>query len=290
MTIRPSLKATLVAGAALGALATVALPALAADLIEPTIIEAPIIEKVKPFGGWYIRGDVGYSFNEYRDEDFATDGLFKTQFNTKPPIPLFPERTVDDSAFLGVGVGGHLGQYLRADITADYQFNADMVTAFDKETFNPGCRSTLTVAECESGYSADMHAITVMANAYVDFGTYAGITPYVGAGSGFANIAYGDVTETDCALPANPGTTSGTPCGNNPNTVQTTAVYDGDSTLRLAWSVAAGASYDVNDMFAIDGGYRFVRVEEGYISHEAGIKDQGLDMHQIRVGARVKLH
>ena len=294
MTTVTSLKATLVAGAALGALATAAMPALAADLIEPTIIEAPVIEEVKPFGGWYLRADVGYSFNEYQDDDLFPGGGFKHKNAVgggQPAIPIAPTVDAGDTVFVGVGVGGHLGQYLRADLTADYHFNGDLTGKVDRDVLLPGCGTSLGAEFCEAGYAADMEAITVMANAYVDFGTYAGITPYVGAGIGFAHVDYGDVVETSCDNVVNPlPTDKPCPASTAGTGIDTGETFEGDSSLRLAWSLAAGASYDVNHALSIDGGYRFTRIAEGVVSHEADIKDQGLDMHQIRIGARVKLH
>lgn len=268
MTIRPSLKATIVAGAALGALATTA---LAADIIEPTIIEAPVIEKVKPFAGWYIRGDVGYAFVRERDGVQIEDALGAPKVIGNQPATLLPfETEYDDGYTLGIGVGGHLGQYLRADVTADYLTESAVALS---QAADPLCG-----AACSSTtYAADMNAILVMANAYVDAGTYAGITPYVGAGIGFAHVDYDDVvvSETDPI--------TGAPLS---------FVYDSESTLRLAWSLSAGASYDINDQVAVDAGYRFTRVEDDVIAviEGAKFKDDGLDLHQVRLGARVKLH
>ena len=299
MTIRPSLKATLVAGAALGALATAALPAHAADLIEPVIIEAPVIEKVKPFGGWYIRADINYDFVDGDDFKRKGDLLGGSKFGGQPATPLpggpfsDPDGGIhpdyDDMYSVGVGVGGHLGQYLRADITADYLFDGGFETTSD---FG-GCGVNTCGA---AGFDADMEAIIVLANAYVDLGTYAGITPYVGAGIGFAHIDYSDITQTGCVDPTVTAGTTGKTCGTTFET--STAKYDGDSSLRLAWSLAAGASYDVTHAFAVDAGYRYVRVEDGSIGHVGAdaetvgydLRDDGLDMHQIRLGARLKLH
>ena len=268
MTIRPSLKATIVAGAALGALASAA---YAADIIEPAIIEAPVIEQVKPFGGWYIRGDVGYAKLDERDgvQIDTTFGQPKQAGNQPATVIPFTTEAEDNAFTVGVGVGGHLGQYLRADITADYLSGGKLTFGQDL-----GCAGTA----CNDVYEAEFNAILMMANAYVDAGTYAGITPYVGAGIGFARIAYDDVLVT-CT----------TPCGPAGGT---TVNYDSDRSLRLAWSLAAGASYDVNDQFAIDAGYRFTRVEEGKIADIEGteFKDSGVDLHQVRLGARVKLH
>ena len=271
MTIRTSLKATIVAGAALGALASAA---FAADIIEqPRIIEAPVIEKVKPFGGWYIRGDVGYAFVDERDGVDALDTLGVPKFGGSAPTVLPFDSDFDDGYTVGVGIGARLSQYLRADITADY-FGGSGVH-FQQQT-DPACAG---IACAPDVYEADLDAVIVMANAYVEAGTYAGITPYVGAGVGFAHVEYDDVIVTCDACAATGGATQ-------------TFVYDSDSSLRLAWSLSAGASYDINDQFAIDAGYKFTRIQDDVIANIEGTKfeDDGIDLHQIRVGARVNLH
>ena len=295
MTIRRSVLTTIMAGATLGALTATA---FAADLIDPPVIEAPVIKEVKPFGGWYIRGDVGYSFNDARDKA-RYSGRFQGGAalpGAQPPVLLedvpadLIDPEIDDTMFVGVGVGAHMGQYLRGDITADFHFNGHNSSPFfgDGGT-NPACVDGL----CDYSFDGDFNAITVLANAYVDMGTYAGITPYVGAGIGFAHVDYKDVTSTACGDPLASGATTSAcdPSGVNPAVLVNTD-YEGSSSLRLAWSLAAGASYSVNDAFALDAGYRFVRISEGEMAHagDQSIKDGGFDMHQVRVGARYKLH
>ena len=296
MTIRRSVLTTIMAGATLGALATTA---LAADIIhEPRVIEAPVIDKVKPFGGWYIRGDLGYSFNRARDKSSYTGDLQdgSSVFGGQPPILLEPaspdaiDNEIDDTYFAGVGIGAHMGQYLRGDITADFHFGGHNSAPFVGDGGNnPSCVDGL----CDYEFGGDFDAITVMANAYVDFGTFAGITPYVGAGIGFAHVNYDDVTGTFCGDPSLSGST-GEACDPTGNITAERASYDyeGSSSLRLAWSLAAGASYDVSDSLAIDGGYRFTRIDDGEMLHVSGNKldDGGIDMHQVRIGARYKLH
>ena len=287
MTIRRKILTTIMAGATLGALSGTA---MAADIIDPPIIEAPVIEKVKPFGGWYIRGDVGYSFNKERGKSVFEGDFFDGAVDgNQPPVPIGGSadpikfaNEYDDSYSVGVGVGAHMGQYLRGDITADFLFNGHYGSG--DAGADRGCDPD--AGACKFGFESDFDALTVLANAYVDFGTFAGITPYVGAGIGFAHIDYGDVTGATCS-----GSGLGEACGINGTSAETSTV-EGDSSLRLAWSLAAGASYDVGHNFAIDAGYRFTRIEDGQVIHTGSnsLKDDGIDMHQVRVGARYKLH
>ena len=298
MTIRRSVLTTIMAGASLCALASTA---LAADIIDPPIIAAPVLEEVKPFGGWYIRGDVGYSFNSAVEKS-KYQGVFQggpIDPNNQPPVLLgdLPadglDSEFDDTIVVGVGVGAHMGHFLRGDITADWTFNGHNGAPFVGEVGdNPVCGTGL----CGYEFGGDYNAITVLANAYVDMGTYAGITPYVGAGIGFAHVDYKDVSSTACGDP-NATATSGTACDGSTVAFPLETIegsYEGESSLRLAWSLAAGASYSLNDALAIDGGYKFTRIAEGDMlkDYNAGhsVKDGGINMHQVRLGARYKLH
>ena len=258
MTFRRSVVTTILAGASLGALANTA---MAADIIhQPQIIEAPVIKEVKPFGGWYIRGDVGYAFSDARkdaDKDKA--------------IPVGPGITVDvdtdfeDMYSVGGGIGHQINEFLRADITVDGFFNGEY-SETTESVIDLGVGAPIND---ETAQTAEFNAVLLMANAYVDLGTYAGITPYIGAGVGFAAIDYDEVVFTS----------NGEPTG-------TTA--EGEEELRLAWSLSAGASYDVTDNVAIDGGYRFTRIADGAVTDT--FNDGGVDLHQVRVGARYKFH
>ena len=269
MTHHRTAIAGVVASATLSALTAVSLaPALAADIIEAPIIHAPEVEEVKAFGGWYIRGDFGYAFVD-EDDNFVRNGVDKN----KDGSPIFSETDVDDLFSVGVGVGAHMNQFLRTDITADYFFEGDFHAsgtdtcgAVDLNT--GGCTSVSTTTE------TDVDVLTFLANLYVDAGTYAGITPYVGAGVGFAYVNYGDVAEDIT----------------QPDGTVISATLDGDSDLRLAWALSAGASYDVSDQFAIDAGYRYTSIEDGSVSDALQLDDDGFDLHQIRIGARYRLH
>lgn len=133
---------------ALAAAATIALslaPARAADM-PPPILQAPPPPVLEIGSNWYLRGD----FN-YRTFDIAA---------VSGP---------EDAAVLGIGVGYQFNNWLRGDITLDYQF-ASRFSAGD----NP-------IVANERLWSS-----ATFANGYIDIGTWWGVTPYVGAGIGAA--------------------------------------------------------------------------------------------------------
>lgn len=94
--------------------------AYAADVYQPepqpVYVDAPEVA-VSEASGWYLRGDLGYSFNKLRGARFfqggnATDANFTTA-------------SIKDSFWLGGGVGYQINNYLRSDLTFDYLFDAD---------------------------------------------------------------------------------------------------------------------------------------------------------------------
>ncbi|QIB33344.1 outer membrane protein [Ancylobacter pratisalsi] len=137
-------------------------PARAADLgasglgaADDLLAKAPTVEDSS---GWYLRGDVGYVFNE-------TPDWSALNFNSTDPA-------LGDAWLLGVGAGFRVTDWLRVDATADYRTEADYTTA---------------------GLSADYSVATFMANAYIDLGTWNGFTPYVGAGIGAGFASFDDI-------------------------------------------------------------------------------------------------
>lgn len=148
-----------------GVLAAIAFPAVtakAADVgldmgadmsAEDLLAKAPKLEETS---GWYLRGDVGYVFNEL--PDWAEVPIF--------PVILSPE--LDDAWMFGIGAGVRLNDVWRIDVTADYRTKADYAAL---------------------GLSADYSTTTILANVYADLGTWSNLTPYVGAGIGGGYIS-----------------------------------------------------------------------------------------------------
>ena len=94
--------------------------AQAADLLEPMppVIAAPEPVEIAAVGGWYIRGDVGYSVLKMSEVTYATGSASGVFLGTL-------HGTLDNSYFIGGGVGYDTGHYLRFDLTGDYTFRSD---------------------------------------------------------------------------------------------------------------------------------------------------------------------
>ncbi len=252
-TIRP-----VVAGATL--LAGTAIPALAADpYIPPPIEPPPPVVYEEPakasYGGWYIRGDVDYHWSALRSTQYITYG---------PPAGTAQFTTTDlrGTWSIGAGVGYQVNKWFRADLTGDY---------WAKSTFTGSTTGTCGVppAPCVSVDSSAYQALLILANAYVDLGTYHGITPYIGAGIGGARVIWDDLRNTVGGI---------------------TTVHAGASSWRFAYALMAGASYCVTDRMELDVGYRYTRIAGGRMFEYAPIVgpgfDNGFNVHEGRAGLR----
>lgn len=151
---------------ALAGTAAVACTSIAGAADWPGSSPLPPIEKapalVQEFAsGWYIRGDVGYRFNQ------ASGGA---AFGTN-----FDGNSVDNSFAFGGGFGVKSG-WFRTDITLDYM----MPPRFTGTSLG----TTLVTSE--------IAAYTTLVNGYVDLGTWSGFSPYIGAGVGASFLRTGD--------------------------------------------------------------------------------------------------
>lgn len=269
--MRHSIKLALVSGVAV---LTIGSAANAADLAIPQVIEAPTyhapVSHAPSKSGWYLRGDIGYSFNRFGESDYVTYG------NGVQAGAGVLNGEVDDSFLIGAGVGYQMNQYLRADLTADYTFKADF-NGFSDGT----CTRGGVAEECRSSDTSEYSAFAVMANAYVDLGTYGRITPYVGAGIGGAHVQWG--TLENCIS----GGTDQDGC----------VTHDGHDEMRFAYQIHAGASIDVTCAAAIDLGYTYREIQGGGMFKYAEFNgfgtgpgfDNGIKSHQLKAGLRYKI-
>ncbi|MGB7433616.1 MAG: outer membrane protein [Ahrensia sp.] len=248
--------------------------AQAADMAIPQVIEAPsyVAPVHKPAAansGWYLRGDLGYSFNKFEDADYITYGT-----NAQNADGLL-RGDLDDSFLIGGGVGFQATDYFRADLTLDYTAEADFL-GYTEGTCTRGGVAEACQSEDKSTYSA----LAVMANAYVDLGTYGRITPYVGAGIGGANVEWGSLE--NCIS----GGTDQDGC----------VTHDGHKEMRFAYQLHAGASIDVTCNTAVDLGYTYREIQGGGMFKYAEFNgfgtgpgfDNGIKSHQLKAGLRYK--
>jgi|HigsolmetaAR201D_1030396.scaffolds.fasta_scaffold00338_6 Opacity protein and related surface antigens len=254
----------LVAAAALG----LATAVQAADLYEPPVVVPPppqIIEKPVAIGGWYLRGDINYHWADLRGTEYITYGC--PGCAPDPDTDDFDSTDLKGALSIGGGVGYQITRYLRTDFTADYWFDADFRGTTTGVSCTPGG------GPCSSVDTSAFSALLLMANAYVDLGTYHGVTPYVGAGIGGAYVQWDDLV--------NDATTG-------------LVVHEGASNWRFAWALMAGASYCLTENLQLDAGYRFTRIEGGRMFEESGLGvgpgfDDGFNVHEVRAGLRYAL-
>jgi opacity protein-like surface antigen len=236
-------------------LAGVAMPAFAADIMEPPIVEAPppVVYDEPSYGAWYIRGDVNYHWSDLGGADYITYG-------PPPGTGTFDSTDLRGAMSLGAGVGYQVTKYFRTDLTGDYWFESD---------FSGQTSGTCGGLPCVSSDSSSYSAFVLLANAYVDLGTYSGFTPYVGAGIGGAHVKWDTLRNTVDGI---------------------TTEHEGADSWRFAWSLMAGASYCLTSNLQLDGGYRYTNIEKGRMFEYAPVAgpgfDGGFDVHEVRAGLR----
>ncbi len=241
----------------------------AADLYQPQPIPldtAPEVEIQQSSGGWYLRGDVGYSFNKLRGARFYQGGFAGSEAD-------FTSARVGDSAMLGGGIGYQFNDHLRGDLTFDHM---------TKSTFRGSTTGTCGTAPgeygCNSSDRSAFRAYSLMANLYVDLGTYAYFTPYVGAGFGASYVKWDKLRNTivDCVDPADAG------CAYTE--------HGGKGKWRATAALMAGASIDITCNLKADLGYRFRYIDGGnmfgFANNGGPGRDKGFYSHEARLGAR----
>jgi opacity protein-like surface antigen len=221
----------LLAGALLGG------SAIAADMPgswTPPAPSLPSMPSLGPASNWYVRGDFGY-------------GWFRVDRAVSAPGFASPsDNTLDKTAVIGGGVG-YKGSWLRTDVTLDYSATSYRGTPGDT--------------------TAKIGALTALFNGYLDLGTWYGLTPYLGAGTGASQIKVTDYTST-FAPPFTPGLSN--------------------TQWKFAWAAMAGTAYSITPNLAVDLGYRYLNLGDiSTASDAAGAMTlKNLAAHEVRVGVR----
>ncbi|MBI1202981.1 MAG: outer membrane beta-barrel protein [Rhodopseudomonas sp.] len=172
--------------------------------------------KVEEFSGWYLRGDIGMSNQQAK--------LYHPSFDTSPYT--HQDDGFDSAPIFGIGLGYYYNDWLRFDVTGEYRGSA----SYHGYGTYPGGSDE---------YRARKKEWVGLVNGYVDLGTWYKLTPFVGAGVGFA---YNTV---DSFLDIN------TPTG---------GAYSaqGASKFNFAWALHAGVAYKVTPGFTVQLAYRYL--------------------------------
>ena len=159
-----SVKSLIAAGAA----SLLSSAAFAADMpiAAPPMYAPPIVED---FGGWYLRGDIGFSNQRVKS---VNPELSDPGISVASARPRLRQRW-----HLRSRRRLRVNNWFRADVTGEYRGNANLRMVSIIVSVN-GVRPLPT------NYHASKSEWLVLANAYVDLGTWWCVTPFIGAGVG----------------------------------------------------------------------------------------------------------
>jgi opacity protein-like surface antigen len=217
-----------------GATALVSTASFAADLpraYPPQVVQAPVVDT----SGWYLRGDVGIGAQNFKTFDFTqtnvgTGGAWPATWN-------IDQKDIKDTMFLGVGLGYQWNSWLRFDFTGEYRADVKFKAV--------GSYANGVAGRAFDVYDGDHSAIVVLANAYLDLGTWWCITPFIGAGVGGAYNRTAALSDT----------------GINTNGLGAGAFGFANADhaqWNLAWAAHAGLSYSVSNNFKVELAYRYL--------------------------------
>ncbi|RME96452.1 MAG: porin family protein [Alphaproteobacteria bacterium] len=243
--------------------------ASAADLTpEPMAVPVPAPVPVPDYGGsWYLKGYVGIT-NQQAD-NFSNDVI-----KANAAAFTIVNHEFDSSPLIGGGIGYRHSDRFRFDLTGEYRSKASF-TGLD---FFTGC--ALGSGTCTNEYHGFKSETLLLANAYVDLGTFRGITPYVGAGIGVVNLNFDDVKDV--------------------NQIAGAIHWAGDNDeWNFAWAIHAGLAYNVSDSLTLDMGYRYVNLGDAvsgrFTNFDPSVTSPGpltvedIDSHDLLVGLRWNL-
>jgi len=247
--------------------------------------ELPVTQPVEIGTGWYLRGDLGYSVE--------TRGVATSYqvFTAGPPAAyageVFDSSSLDSDWSGSLGVGYNFTDYLRADMTFDYSKGR-----FAGTTSSVLPCAGLATGQCASVDSQGFEQYGFMANAYLDLGTFARFTPYVGAGAGVTRVTWETLVDNQTCV-----SVAGNLCGAG---VATDGSNPGTESWRFTYALMAGVSYDLTKDIKLDVGYKYSKIKSGSqfgydaASIAAGAvgaqaSDNGFAKHEVRAGLRYSL-
>jgi opacity protein-like surface antigen len=218
---------------AAGAASLLSSVAFAADLPAPPPYAPP---PPADFGGWYLRGDIGFSNQRVKNVSINDPALLAGV------VPGSDRETnvFDTGGIFGVGVGYQFNNWFRADITGQYRGNANYK---GMELFNTPVGGG-AVAPGVDNYSASKSEFLFLANAYADLGTWWCVTPFIGAGIGTSRVTISNFT--DLNVPTNG-----------------VAYANSGSKWNFAWAAHAGLAYKVSPNLTLEVAYSYVDLGNG---------------------------
>jgi opacity protein-like surface antigen len=237
-----SVKSVLAAGAA----TLISSMAFAADMpiAQPPMYAPPPVD----FGGWYLRGDIGFSNQKIRHLDF---------YSQATTLTLDQQTGFDTAGIFGLGVGYQFNNWFRADVIGQYRGRSNF-KGTDVFTFPAG---NGVIGNGIDNYSASKSEWLVLANGYVDLGTWWCVTPFVGAGIGAARVTISNFTDN--------GLTNQSGFPPVAGTYPSSAYAAEGSKWNFAWALHAGLAYRVSPNLTVELAYSYMNLGSGITGNVA---------------------
>lgn len=235
--------------------------------------------KVEFASNWYVRGDLAYARETYP--------------KIAPNFTFDSTPSVLNTFSAGAGGGYKFNNWFRADLVLDYRSRIQAAgigatrTCITGMALDPMGFPIVTATDtCSGHFNTEIHRWDLLANGYIDLGTWDGFTPYVGAGAGvtWARTRQSVNWTMSNSLPYSATFNLGP--GNN-------FYFNFDRsqshmTYQFAWAVMAGLAIAMTDHTQLDVGYRILNL--GTVSGLSGVTGtfvtQNVYVNELRAGVR----
>lgn len=216
----------------------------AADMLppRPQFEEAPRPVALET-SGWYLRGDIGMSADQSAKWDMVP-GRLVGGAGYNPTLYTASKAHVSNNVFVGLGFGYQVNSWFRADVTGEYR-GASRFSSNAELTFDDTAGTTTVLRTFNRG---DLSSMVGLVNGYIDLGTWAGVTPFIGAGVGVARNKIDGMIDQGFYVSTGAAPASGSTGG----------YYGAGTKVNFAWALMAGLGYDVSSRLKLELGYRYL--------------------------------
>jgi opacity protein-like surface antigen len=220
--------------------------AKAADL--PPAPSLPSPSAAAEFGGWYLRGDAGVGVNSTAPElQTAPDPIatgIADGFVSTAATQAFNNTTLSPFSMIDFGVGYQFNGALRADATFEYRAGAGLQSLYTLT--DPASPYFGGPTQFGDFYRADVASFIALINGYANLGTWYGLSPFLGAGVGLADIRVSGFTD------------QGLGYADYASLGLTGRYFANASRTSFAWALMAGVDLDISPNLKLEFGYRYL--------------------------------
>jgi opacity protein-like surface antigen len=200
------------------------------------------------FSGWYLRGDVGAGINASEPDlqnlsDPIAAGVSRGFLSTSAS-QAFNNTTLSPYEMIDLGVGYQFDNWFRTDVTLEYRAGATLQSLYTlADPASPSFGGPLQTADF---YRANVSSFIGLVNGYVNLPVFWGVSPFVGAGVGFANNTVSGFTDQGVGI-ASFGSLG--PSG---------GYFSNSSKTSFAWALMAGLDFAISRDLKVELGYRYL--------------------------------